>query len=159
MWHLLTTSVLCIMFSAPIFAEGPSARVSDLAWMTGHYKGTMGNGSLEENWANPDGSSIAALVRSTAAGKTDMIEIIVIEEEGDSLTLRLKQWNPGMQERDPGFQVMELIEIGTKRVLFKNTGTVGLQQLGYSLDGDQFTISVKTAQGGIDIPLTRQMTH
>ena len=88
-----------------------------------------------------------------------MIELIVIEEEGDSLTLRLKQWDPGMEPRANGFQVMELIEIDDKRVVFKNIGDVGLQQLGYSLTGDQFTISIKTAQGGFDIPLTRRSAH
>ena len=86
-----------------------------------------------------------------------MIELIVIEEEGESLTLRLKQWDPGMSPRAEGFQVMELIEIGDHKVVFKNIGADGLQQLGYSLDGDQFTISLTTAQGSFDIPLTKAM--
>ena len=160
MRRLLIASVLVLLVSAPAFAEGPAAKVADLAWMTGHYKGNTGNnGTLEENWAHADGGSIASLVRSTANGTTNMIELIVVEEVGNSLILRLKQWDPGMKERAEGFQVMELIEIGDKKVVFKNTGEVGLQQLGYSLNGNQFTISVKTAQGAFDIPLTRQMAH
>ncbi len=85
--------------------------------MTGHYAGATGNGTLEENWAEPDGGSIESLVRGTADGMTNMIELIVIEEDGDSLTLRLKQWNPGMPPRAEGFQVMELVEIGALRPL------------------------------------------
>jgi len=156
MRRLFIGSVLTLLVCAPALAQGPSAKVSDLAWMTGHYKGATGNGSLEENWAQPDGGSIASLVRSTSGGATNMIELIVIEEDGDSLTLRLKQWDPGMTPRAEGFQVMELIEIGENRVVFKNTGDVGLQQLAYTRDGDQFTISVTTAQGAFDIPLMRQ---
>ena len=159
MRRLLIGSALVLMICAPAFADGPAAKVSDLAWMTGHYKGNTGNGSLEENWAMPDGGSIASLVRSTSDGATNMIELIVIEEVGDSLMLRLKQWDPGMKPRADGFQVMELIEIGDHKVVFKNTGDVGLQQLGYSRDGGQFTISIKTAQGAFDIPLTRQSPH
>ena len=159
MRRLLIGFVLVLLVYTPAFGQGPSAKVSDLAWMTGHYKGDTGNGSLEENWAEPAGGSIASLVRSTGGGATTMIELIVVEEEGDSLTLRLKQWDSGMEERAEGFQVMELIEIGDKKVVFKNTGDVGLQQLGYSLSGDQFTISVQTAQGAFDIPLTRQSAH
>lgn len=159
MRRLLIGSVLVLLIHTPAFGQSPSAKISDLAWMTGQYKGDTGNGSLEENWAEPEGGSIASLVRSTGGGATTMIELIVVEEEGDSLTLRLKQWDPGMEERAEGFQVMELIEIGDKKVVFKNTGDVGLQQLGYSLDGDQFTISVQTAQGAFDIPLTRQSAH
>ena len=142
--------------SAPTFAQGPAATIGDLAWMSGHYKGDTGNGTLEENWAEPVGGSIASLVRSTADGATNMIELIVVEEEGDSLTLRLKQWDPGMKPRADGFQVFELIEIGDKKVVFRNAGEGGLQRLGYSLVGDRFTISVETAQGAFDIPLTRQ---
>jgi hypothetical protein len=156
----LIATVLVLLVAIPAFAQGPAAKVSDLAWMTGHYSGKTGNGTLEENWAAPLGGSIAALVRSTGAGgATNMIELIAIEEVGNSLVLRLKQWDPGMKERTAGFQVMELIEIGEKKVVFKNTGTEGLQQLGYSLNGDQFTISVKTAQGAFDIPLTRRSAH
>jgi hypothetical protein len=150
---------LVLAVSAPTFAQGPAATIADLAWMTGHYKGNMGNGTLEENWAAPVGGSIASLVRSTSGGATNMIELIVVEEEGDSLTLRLKQWDPGMQPRADGFQVFRLIEIGDKKVAFRNTEEGGLQRLGYSLVGDRFTISVETAGGAFDIPLTRQAAH
>ena len=146
-----------VLVAAPAFAQGPSATVDDLAWMTGHYKGSTGAGTLEERWARPLGGSIAALVRSTDGdGATSMIELIAVEEEGGSLMLRLKQWDPGMSPRADGFEVMELIEVGDKKVVFRNTGEGGIEQLGYSLAGDQFTISIKTAQGAFDIPLTRQ---
>jgi hypothetical protein len=142
------------LVSAPALAQGPSAKVSDLAWMTGRYT----NDSLEENWAEPKGGSIAALVRGMGDGATNMIELIVVEEEGDSLILRLKQWNPGMEPRAEGFQVMDLIEIGNQKVVFKNRGE-GLPQLGYSRNGNQFTISIQTPRGPIDIPLTRWTAH
>lgn len=157
--RFLIGSAVVFITSASALAAGPAATVSDLAWMTGHYTGATGNGTLEENWAEPVGGSIASLVRSTDGTATNMIELIVIEESEGSLMLRLKQWDPGMAPRADGFQVMELIEIGDKRVVFKNTGDDGLQQLGYTLVGDEFTISVQTAQGGFDIPLTRQSGH
>lgn len=150
------TASSVVISSVGVLGQGPAATVSDLAWMTGHYEGITGTGSLEENWTAPVGGSIAAIVRSTGDGATNMIELIVIEEEGDSLTLRLKQWDPGMTPRAEGFQVMQLVEIGDHRVAFEGTGDGGLQELAYSLSGDQFTISVKTEQGTFDIPLTRQ---
>ena len=153
---LLGLGLVLPLVCAPAFAQGPAATVADLAWMTGHYKGTTGAGTLEERWARPLGGSIAALVRSTDGGATSMIELIAVEEEAGSLMLRLKQWDPGMSPRADGFEVMELIEVGDKKVVFRNTGEGGIQQLGYSLAGDQFTISIKTAQGEIEVPLTRQ---
>ena len=145
-----------VLASAPVFAEGPPAKITDLAWMTGHYKGDFGAGTLQENWAPPAGGSIAALIRITDGDATSMIELIVIEEEGDSLTLRLKQWEPGMKPLADGFEVMELVEVGDQKVVFRNAGDGAIQRLGYSLAGDRFAISLKTAQGELEVPLTRQ---
>lgn len=154
---LLGFGLVLLVSAAPALAEGPPAKVADLAWMTGYYKGAFGpGGTLEENWSQPSGSSIAALIRISDADATTMIELIVIEEEGDSLTLRLKQWEPGMKERGEGFEVMELVEVGDQSVLFRNTGGGAIERLGYSLAGDAFTISLKTAQGELEVPLTRQ---
>ena len=146
-----------VLVAAPAFAQGPSATVDDLAWMTGHYKGDFGpGGTLEENWSQPSGSSIAALIRISDADATNVIELIVIEEEGDSLTLRLKQWQAGMKPMADGFVVMELVEVGDQSVLFRNSRGGAIERLGYSLAGDRFTISLKTDQGEIVVPLTRQ---
>ena len=147
---------LVLALSAPAFAEGPPAKITDLAWMAGHYKGAFGAGTLQENWAPPAGDSVAALIRITDGDATNMIELIVIQEEGDSLTLRLKQWEPGMKPRADGFEVMELVEAADQKVVFRNVGDGAIERLGYSLAGDRFTISLKTAQGEVEVPLTRQ---
>ena len=99
MQRFLVVSVLVLLASGPALAQGPAAKVADLAWMTGSYA----NDTLEENWATPKAGSIASLVRGVGDGATNMIELIVVEEEGDSLVLRLKQWNPGMDPRADGF--------------------------------------------------------
>ena len=46
-------------------ADGPpGATVADLAWMSGAWAGSMGgDNTLEENWIQPTGGSIASLVR------------------------------------------------------------------------------------------------
>ena len=152
MKRYVIAATLVLLLATSAQAQGPEATVNDLAWMTGHYA----NDSLEENWAEPRGGSIASLVRGMGDGATNMIELIVIEEDAGSLVLRLKQWDPGMEERAAGFQVMDLVGIGDHRVTFKSRGEGGIQQLGYSLSGDTFTISVSTARGEFDIPLTRR---
>ena len=151
MRRLLILSVLALLVSVPALAQGPSAKVTDLSWMTGRYS----SDGLEENWAPPRGGSIASLVRGMDGdGAMNMMEFIVVEEVGNSLVLRLKQWNPGMEPRYDGFQLMNLTSIGDNSVIFKNNGDVaGLDELSYSLVGDTFTITVN---GTFDIPLTRQ---
>ena len=156
--HLALLLVGLLLFALPASAaDNPPAKVSDLAWMTGHWEGAAMGGTLEENWSEPKDGSIASLVRATGNGATSMIELIVIEEEEGSLTLRLQQWNPGFEPRTPGPQVMRLVEIGDKKVVFENTGEGTLGKLGYSSPEEgKFVISITTPTGqSFDIPLSR----
>ena len=146
---LLITGLLTVTAAA---ADDP--KVEDLAWMTG----TWSSAGLEENWAIPKNGSMVARVRGFAPdGTTNMIELISIEEENDSLVLRLKQWNPGMEPRYDGFMVMKLVESKDRMIRFENTGegAAGLAKLSYSRpDDDTFVISVETATGQeFEIPL------
>jgi hypothetical protein len=155
--HAAALAAALLLATAPVLcADGPSAKVADLAWMTGHWSGPMAGGTLEENWIAPLGGSIASLVRATNGGATSMIEQIVIEEEGGSLVLRLQQWNPGFEPRTPDPQVMKLVESAPNKVSFEATGEGGLKRLGYSKPApDQFVISIETPQGAkFDIKLT-----
>jgi hypothetical protein len=142
-------AIAAVLFTLPAAAAGPAATVADLAWMTGSWKGAMGPGTLEENWTRPDAGSMASLVRGTGAGKTNMIELIVIEESEGSLVLRLQQWNPGFQPRSPSPQEMRLVEIAERKVVFDAVGEGGgLKKLTYSRPADDtFVVSVVTAQG------------
>src|SRR6187551_2699675 len=96
---LAVAGLFALTASPMLAADGPAAKVADLAWMTGHWSGPMQGGTLEENWLEPTGASIASLVRASNATSTSMIELIVIEEESGSLTLRVQQWNPGFAPR------------------------------------------------------------
>lgn len=146
-FFVLLIAVLLSMTGAAADNHGP--KVEDLAWMTGTWSGAMvQGGSLEETWAVPKNGSMAALVRGFSPdGTTNMIELISIEEEDDTLVLRLKQWNPGMEPRAQGFQVMKLIESKDRMVRFENTGE-GLAKLGYSRPADdRFVISIEMPGG------------
>ena len=154
---LLSLAIVFAMtaLSGPVLAEGPAAKVADLAWMSGHWSGPMQNGTLEENWIQPTAKSMAALVRATGADATTMIELIVIEEENDTLMLRVQQWNPGFAPRTPGPQVMKLKSSEPNKVVFESTGEGGLKTLGYSRpEPGKFVISIELPAGQkFDIPL------
>ena len=132
-----------------------AASIADLAWMTGTWSGAAGPGVLEENWTVPRDGSIQSVVRMTSGGQTSMVELIVIEEEDDTLVLRLQQWDPGMKPRTEAPTVMKLSELGENMVAFSVVGEGMFNTLGYSRDGDTFTISITNADGSsFDIPLT-----
>ncbi|MDE2852032.1 MAG: DUF6265 family protein [Acidobacteriota bacterium] len=141
---LLIASLLSVTAAA---ADNHGPRIEDLAWMTG----TWSSPQLEENWAIPKNGSMVARVRGFSPdGTTNMIELISIEEENDSLVLRLKQWNPGMEPRYDGFLVMKLVESKDRMIKFEDTGegATVLAKLGYSRPADdKFVISIETPTG------------
>ena len=132
-----------------------AASIADLAWMTGTWAGAAGPGILEENWTVPRDGSIQSVVRMTSGGQTSMVELIVIEEEDDTLVLRLQQWDPGMKPRTEGPTVMKLAEMGESTVAFEVVGEGMFSTLRYTRDGDTFTISITNPDGSsFDLPLT-----
>ena len=147
--YVLGLILVIFLISAPTLAAGgPAAKVSDLAWMTGHWEGPTGNGTLEENWTQPKSGSIGSLVRATNGDATSMIELIVIEEEEEgSLVLRLQAWNPGFEPLSEAPQEMTLVESSENKVVFEAVGEGGLKRLGYSRAANHFTVHVTTAQG------------
>lgn len=128
-------------------AAGPAATVAQLSWMTGTWSGAAGPNTLEENWVVPKDGSMAALVRMTGAQGVGMWEMITVEEKDGSLMLRIQQWNKGFEPRAEA-QTMELAEIGPNSVNFKAVdASAATKSLGYTRDGDKFTIHVVGANG------------
>ena len=136
----------------------PKATVQDLVWMTGTWSGPLGDGqALEENWTMPRAGSLAAVVRMVGHGATSMVELIVIEEEGDSLALRIQQWDPGFSPRTPAAQKLALKAIGENRVEWEAVGEGGMRSLAYARPTpDTFTIDVETADGKFHVELQKQ---
>lgn len=147
-------SIASIALIAALFSGPVQAGVADLSWMTGTWAGPAGpDNTLEENWTMPADGSIGALVRMRGNGGTSMVELIVVEETADGLTLHLQQWSPGFEPRTGSLQEMKLESIGERTVTFKATSPGGLNSLTYSRPDDQtFTIRVETADGNV-IPL------
>lgn len=160
---ILFSAALLVLLSSHAIAEddaegetAPAPSVAELAWMTGTWAGPAGAGELEENWTTPKAGSIQSLVRMTADGKTSMVEMIVIEEEEGSLTLRLQQWDPGFKPRTPEPSTLKLAELGANTVAFQAEPGSGAQfaTLRYTRDGDNFTIGIESPEGAtFDIPL------
>ena len=85
---------------------------------------------------------------------TPTMELIVVEQEGDTLVLRLQQWNPGWQPRTDGPTKFRLSAIGERTVSWEAEGDAPINSLTYSRPADdEFVIDVGTPGGGLKIPL------
>lgn len=129
-------------------AAQPPASIDQLAWMTGTWQLAFGPNTLEENWVAPSGGSIAAMVRMYGES-TSMFEVITIEEKNGTLAMTAQQWDSGFKPRTPEAQQLVLSEISGQRVLFKAVTEGPMSTLGYSRNGDTFTIELGTPSGDV----------
>jgi hypothetical protein len=137
-----------LLVSTGVAEVRQSANVADLDWMTGSWIGPFGEQTLEENWSEPAGGTIACLVRMTGSGQTNMVELILIEEAEGSLLFRVRQWLPGFVPRRPEPQIMTLAGQSERSVSFDGTGDSDFLHLTYSRPSpDHFQIDVVPREG------------
>src|SRR5690606_4046271 len=101
-----------------------------------------------ETWVAPSGGSIAAMVRMYGES-TSMFEVITIEEKDGTLAMTLQQWDSGFKPRTPEAQQLILSEISGQRVMFKAVTEGSINTLGYSRNGETFTIELGTPTGDV----------
>ena len=115
MWATLLLAGMATAAPAP-----PAASIADLAWMTGAWEGPMGeNAILQETWLEPADDAMIAAVRMLENGRTNMVELIVIEESEGTLVFRIQQWSKSYEPRMPAPQKMVLAELGENSVRFE----------------------------------------
>jgi len=87
-------------------AEGesaPPADISQIEWMTGHWKGKAFGGSTEEIWSPPAAGAMMFVFRSIMGNEIGFYEIRHIRELENSLVFELKHFGPdlkGWEEKD-----------------------------------------------------------
>ncbi len=145
----LTLAAAGLLFASPLALAAPPAKIADLAWMTGTWAGSIGPNTLEENWIKPANGSIAAMVRMGGAAGIGMWEVITVEEKNGTLLMTVQQWGAGFEPRTPQAQKLELEEIGPQRVKFKAVTEGSVTTLGYSRNGDVFSIEAGQSKGGV----------
>lgn len=84
-------------------ADPPVARIVEMAWLAGHWKGEGLGGISEEVWSPPAAGSMMGVYRSIRDGKVQFYEIVTIVEEKNTLVLRLKHFDKdlhGWEEKE-----------------------------------------------------------
>ena len=79
------------------------AKIEDVAWIKGHWKGEAFGGNAEEIWSEHAVGAMMGMFRLTSDGKTSFYELMVIREVNNSLILQLKHFHhdmKGWEEKD-----------------------------------------------------------
>jgi hypothetical protein len=70
--------------------------LTDFAFISGHNRGELDGGVIDEHWSEPAGDSMMGVYRYIKDGKVEMYELLVIEQTAKGPVLRLRHFNPGL---------------------------------------------------------------
>lgn len=116
-------TVSCVAQNTVSFEEGgtsPKAKLSEVAWIAGHWKGEAFGGIIEEIWSPPLGDSMMFSFKLVADGIVQFYELGHIQQTGETLTLQLKHFHgniKGWEEKDETVD-FKLVKIEGNRVYF-----------------------------------------
>jgi hypothetical protein len=77
-------------------AKPGAATIADMAWLAGHWIGEGLGGQSEEIWSPPQNGVMMGMYRHIKDGKPVFYELLTLAEDGGSLVIRLKHFNPDL---------------------------------------------------------------
>jgi len=98
----------------------PAARIADVSWIAGHWRGEAFGSMAEEVWSPPFGGSMMGMFKMVKDGAVAFYEFLTIVEESGSLVLRLKHFDAhlgGWEEKDASLE-FPLVECASTEVFF-----------------------------------------
>lgn len=127
--------------------EKQSFAIEKLGWFTGRWEGPVKGGVLEESWLPPKGNTVTAVVRLTKKGDTEFVEMIMIQQQGASLELRLRLFDTELKPLvDP--LVFRAVEQGRHSITFAGVSKEAHRTLSYERPSpNQFVIRWVTRDG------------
>ena len=128
------------------------ATLEQVAWLAGSWSGPGLGGMTEEHWTKPAGGSMLGMFRLvTGKDKTQVSELLMIEQEGSHLVYRFRHFGPGhkpWEEPDKPL-VFDLVKVGPSEAIFESSVQTDPKRLTYRRDGDKMTIQVQGEKDGV----------
>ncbi len=112
---------------APPKTSPVSAKLTDLAWIQGHWTTKFGPNELHEIWSPPNADCMMASFCWIKNGSIWMYELLTMREDDDTIVLRFKHFSRdlhGWEEKDEALTLV-LVELSESLAAFKNTGDGG----------------------------------
>jgi hypothetical protein len=114
---LFAVALFCILAVSPFAQEphtkntlkltagqkGGAAKIADMAWLAGTWRGTGLGGESEEVWSEPREGVMMGMYRMLKDGKPIFYEFLTLSESDGTLMMRLKHFHAnfvGWEEKD-----------------------------------------------------------
>lgn len=137
------------MTLAALLALGIDAAPTDLAWLSGCWRGTSGTTTTEECWTPADGGLLLGTNRTLKDGAATGFEFLRIAAEGE----RVVYWAaPGGRHPPTPFV---LTELKAGRAVFANPGHDFPKSLTYTRTDDALVVQVEADGQGFELRWTR----
>jgi Domain of unknown function (DUF6265) len=115
------------------------AKLDDLVFLSGHNRGEMDGGIIDEHWSEVGGDSMIGMFRFIKDGKVQRYEFLAIEQAPEGTVLRIRRFSPGLTAGDkdqthslplvgfkPGEAVFQRTDKATK-ITFRSTSSSTLE--------------------------------
>ena len=98
-------------------APRPAARIADVSWLAGYWRGEGLGGPCEEIWSLPAGDRMQGIFTLSREGKLVFSEAMTLVEEEGSLVLKVKHFTPefvGWEEKED-YVTFPLVKLGEEK--------------------------------------------
>jgi hypothetical protein len=131
--RVLLAGLLSVVLLSPAHAQAPigdappaKATISQLSFIAGPWTGMLGDRTIEQHWSAPLGNSMVAMYRNVQDGQARLYELLVIEQDGEGIALRIKHFAPGAglvgrQAKDEAV-THKLVRVEEQMAVFEGTG-------------------------------------
>ncbi|WP_298474543.1 DUF6265 family protein [uncultured Maribacter sp.] len=102
--------------------KSPKAKLSDVKWISGHWKGHAFGGTTEEIWSPPLGDSLMFVFKLVVNDKVLFYEIGHIQEKEGTLILQLKHFASDLKGWEAKEETVDfkLVKLEENKVFFED---------------------------------------
>lgn len=151
---LVLPVVLVLAEALPVrAADAPPpvpATLADVSFMAGRWVGGEPDLS-EEMWSAPEGDSMMGMWRHVAKGRTGIFEFLTLTQEGPSVVLRIRHFDPKLVGREDKERAVELplVVKGPREAVFEGAeyGANGTVRLTYRRGDDDTLTAILEKEG------------
>jgi hypothetical protein len=116
---------------------------AELSWLTGDWLGHNGQDSVEEHWSPLRGDTLMGMFRWVTDGRVRFYELMVIEQEGVLVFLRIKHFHPklvGWEEKERAHEFV-LVQLEGREAAFLELDKPEPRWAIYRLEGKDRLVS------------------
>ncbi|WP_224246576.1 DUF6265 family protein [Hyalangium gracile] len=148
---LALAAVLLAVTPLQAAPPAPTSKLTDLAWLEGHWRDESATHLSEELWTAPAGDSLMGMWRWAQDGKVQLFELLTIKSEDGKLVLRFRHFDPKLNAREEKDRPLAwpIIQSGPREAVFEGADPSGegTSRLTYRRTGEDSLVVILEKNG------------